>query len=243
MFLIYSLVYSHEVEKANIVNDYFRDQTLLDEDNVTRPAIDNYIVNEPLSSLVFTTDEVKAILRMPPVGKAVGPDGISIRILRELASEQSTPLATLFNQSVHQGDVPISFKIAHVCPAPKGGGDASNVCNYRPISLLSNLHKVFERLVFKHLFNHLRDNNILTSFQSGFIPGDSTTNQLTFLYNTFCQALDAGLFFVKCKAFDRFWHARLLHKLKSIGISGHRLKWFSSYLDGRKQRVVLQGVE
>ena len=85
------MVYSDEVEKANIFNDYFRDQTLLDEDNVTLPAIDNYIVNEPLSSLVFTTDEVKAILRTLPVGKAVGPDGISNRILRELASELSTP--------------------------------------------------------------------------------------------------------------------------------------------------------
>ena len=93
------LVYSDEVEKANIFNDYFRDQTLLDEDNVTLPAIDNYIVNEPLSSLVFTTDEVKAILRTLPVGKAVGPDGISNRILHELASELSTPLATLFIQS------------------------------------------------------------------------------------------------------------------------------------------------
>ena len=242
------MVYSDEVEKANIFNDYFRDQTLLDEDNVTRPAIDNYIVNEPVSSLVFTTDEVKAILRTLPVGKAVGPDGISNRILRELANELSTPLATLFNQSVHQGEVPIRFKIAHVCPVPKGGGDASNVCNYRPISLLSNLDKVFERLVFKHLFNQLRDNNILTSFQSGFIPGDSTTNQLTFLYNTFCQALDAGkevraVFCDISKAFDRVWHAGLLHKLKSIGLSGDLLKWFSSYLDGRKQRVVLQGVE
>ena len=113
---------------------------------------------------------------------------------------------------------------------------------------MSNLDKVFERLVFKHLFNHLRDNNILTSFQSGFIPGDSTTNQLTFLYNTFCQALDAGkeVMTVFCgigKAFDRVWHAGLLHKLRSIGNSGELLKWFSSYLVGRKQRVVLHGVE
>ena len=65
------LVYSDKVEKANIFNDYLRDQTLLAEDNVSLPAIDNYIINEPLSSLVFTTDEVKA------------------------ASELSTPLATL----------------------------------------------------------------------------------------------------------------------------------------------------
>ena len=113
---------------------------------------------------------------------------------------------------------------------------------------MSNLDKVFERLVFKHLFNHLSDNNILTSFQSGFIPGDSTTNQLTFLYNTFCQALDAGkdvraVFCDISKAFDRVWNAGFLYKLKSIGISGDLLKWFSSYLDGRKQRVVLQGVK
>ena len=117
------------------------------------------------------------------------------------------------------------FKIAHVRLVPKGGDDSSDVCNYRPFSLLSNLDKVFERLVFKHLFNHLRDNNIFTSFQSGFIPRDSTTNQLTFLYNTFCQALVAGkevraVFCDISKAFDRVWLAGLLHKLKSVGISG-----------------------
>ena len=131
-------------------------------------------------------------LKTLPVGKAVGPDGISIRILCELASELFTPLASLFNQSVHQGEVPIGFEIAHVCPVPEGGGDASDVCNYRPILLLSNLDKAFEKLVFKRLFNPLRNNNLLTSFQCGFIPGDSTTNEPTFLYNTFCLALDAG---------------------------------------------------
>ena len=137
-----------------------------------------YIVNEPLSSLVFTTEEVKAIRRTLPVGKAVGPDGVSNRSLRELANALSTPLASLFT-SLHK-DVPVCFDIAHICLVPKGGDDPSDVCNYRLISLLSNLEKVFERLVFKHLFNHLRDNNILASFQSGFIHGDSTTNQLTF---------------------------------------------------------------
>ena len=105
------------------------------------------------------------------MGKAVGHDGISNRILRELASELFTLLASLFNESVHQGEVSISLKIAHVCPVPRCGGNASDICNYRPISSLSNLDKVSIRLVFKHLFNHLRNSNILTSFQFGFIPG------------------------------------------------------------------------
>ena len=86
--------------------------------------------------------------------------------------------------------------------------DPSLVSSYRPISLLNSEDKVFEWIVFKHLFNHLQDNNVLTPLQSGFIPGDSTVNQLTFLYNTFCQALDAGkeirvVFCDISKVFDR----------------------------------------
>ena len=68
----------------------------------------------------------------------------------------------------------------------------SLVSNYRPISLLNTMEKVFERVIFKHLFNYLRDTNFLTPLQSGFVPGDSTVNQLISIYNTFCQALEQG---------------------------------------------------
>ena len=115
--------------------------------------------------------------------------------------------------------------------------DPSLVNNYRPISLLNSEDKVFERLIFKHLYNHLRDNNVLSSLQSGFIQGDSTVKQLIFLYNTFCQALDMGkeVRVVFCdirKAFDRVWHAGLLHKLKAAGVQGELLKWFTNYFAG-----------
>ena len=72
----------------------------------------------------------------------------------------------------------------------------------------------------------------------------STTNQLTFLYNAFCQALDSGkeLRAVFCdisKAFNRVWHSGLLHKLHAAGVTGEALAWFKNYLSDRKQRVVL----
>ena len=110
--------------------------------------------------------------------------------------------------------------------------------------MLNSESKLFERLVFKFLFNHLQDNNLLSSLQSGFIPGVSTVNQLTFLYNTFCQALDSGkevraVFFDISKAFDRVLHSELLYKLKAAGVTGNVLNWFKSYLSDRKQRVVL----
>ena len=79
-----------------------------------------------------------------------------------------------------------SFKEANVCPIPKTG-DLSMVSNYRPISLLNPEAKLFEILIFKYLFNHFRDNNLLSSLLSGFIPGDSTVNQLTYLNNTFAK--------------------------------------------------------
>ena len=102
--------------------------------------------------------------------------------------------------------------------------DLSVVSSHRPIALLNAEAKVFERLVFKYLFNHFRDDNLL-SLQPGFILGDSTVNQLTFLYNTFCQALDSGkevraVFCDISKAFDRVWHVGLLHKFKAACVTG-----------------------
>ena len=91
---------------------------------------------------------------------------------KELSNEISDPLCSLFYYSLSLGSYPTEWKDGNI---PKKG-DLSLVTNHRPVSLLNVESKVFERLVFKHLYNHLRDNNILTSLQSGFIPGDSTVN-------------------------------------------------------------------
>ena len=80
------------------------------------------------------------------------------------------------------------WKEANVSPIHKKN-DPSDVSNYRPISLLSTVSKVFE-MVHKYLFNFFRDNNVITAFQSGFVPGDSTVSQLIDFYNTFCKTLD-----------------------------------------------------
>ena len=115
-----------------------------------------------------------------------------------------------------------------------------------PISLLNSVANLFEKIVFKYLYNHLQDNNILSFLQSGFIPGDSTDNQLSYLYHMFTSALDAGkevrtVFCNISKAFDRVWHEGLIYKLKAVSVSGDVLRWFQSYLSRRCQRVVLLG--
>ena len=80
------------------------------------------------------------------------------------------------------------------------------------------------------------------TLQSGFIPGDSTVNQLVDIYNTFDRGKQVRVAFCDIsKAFDRVWHRELLYKLESAGISGSLLSWFKDYLNGRKQKIVLPG--
>ena len=134
---------------------------------------------------------MKSVLENLPLGKAVGTDGMNNRVLRELTNELANPRFLLYNLSLKNSKVPDDLKEAHICPIHKGGSPVL-VSNQRPVSLLNTLDKTFERCIFKHIYNHFRDNDILSPLQSGFIPGDSTVNQLTYLYDTFCHALDSG---------------------------------------------------
>ena len=103
-----------------------------------------------------------------------------------------------------------------------------------------------ERCVHKHLYNYVTSHQLLTPVQSGFVQGDSTTYQLLHTFLTFCETVDKGIevcavFCDISKAFDRVWHKGLLHKMSGIGCSDNVLKWFASYLSGRRQHVVLNG--
>ena len=124
--------------------------------------------------------------------------------------------------------------------------DKNIIGNYRPISLLPISSKVFEKCIYKHIFNLIRD--LITKRQSGFTINDLTMNQLLYIANMFSKALDERkevrvIFFYISKAFDRVWHRGLLFKLKIMGIVGNLLLWFKDYLTNRKQRVAINGKE
>lgn len=238
---------SSNFEQANLLNDYFQHQTNIDDKNTDIPNLGPTLATSILSNIHLNPSDTENILKSLNVHKAVGPDGLSNRVLVEASHALSFPLCDLFNASLQHSIVPNMWKEAHVTAVFKKG-DASLPSNYRPISLLNTVEKVFERLIFKHVYNHLRDNRFLTPVQSGFVPGDSTVNQLVSIYDTFCKALDNGLevrvvFFDISKAFDKVWHQGLLRKIEFAGISGSLLKWFENYLSARRQRVVLPGVK
>jgi hypothetical protein len=197
------------------------------------------LVTNQISEIKLCENQVEDVLKVINPTKASGPDLINPRLLKEAAPIIKNPLCKLFNLSLRVASYPSQCKRANITPVLKNNKQ-NDVKNYRPISLLSVISKCMERCVYKHIHNHLLDNDILTTCQSGFTKGDSAVNQLINITNDFGK--EVGVFFCDIsKAFDRFWHTGLIHKLQQSGISGNLLKWFQNYLYGREQRVVING--
>jgi len=125
-------------------------------------------------------------------------------------------------------------------------GDRRTLGNYRPISILPIVSKVFEKEIFKQLYKHLNDNNLISKFQSGFRPGHSTITVLTQMCDNWYENMDngklTGVVFIDIrKAFDSIDHAILLQKLAYYGVSQLEHTWFQSYLANRQQQCHVNG--
>ncbi|PIK45564.1 hypothetical protein BSL78_17579 [Apostichopus japonicus] len=162
-----------------------------------------------------------------------------------MAPEISGPLAILFNKSLDEGIVPDDWRAANVIPIFKKGSK-HDPCNYRPVSLTSTACKILEMLIKDAIIKHLDDHQLLKDTQHGFTKGRSTlSNLLTFLeYVT--NEVDKGypvdvVYLDFAKAFDKVAHKRLVSKIESHGISGSVSAWISAWLNGRRQRVALNG--
>ncbi len=144
--------------------------------------------------------------------KAHGWDGISIRMIQMCGDSIIAPLSIIFKNCISKGVFPFVWKKANVIPIHKK--DKKNVhTNYRPISLLPIFGKVFERLIFTSLYLYLTSNKFITDKQSGFIKGDSTTNQLLSITHMIHSAFDCDIpkvvrsvYLDISKAFHKVWH-------------------------------------
>ena len=138
---------------------------------------------------------------------------------------------------------PDIWKLANVTTIFKKG-DKQLIGNYRPISLLPLCGKVFEKIIFNNLYKHLTTHHLITKNQSGFRPGDSTTNQLIDLVDEIHQAFASKKpFEVRAVFLDisKAWHEGLIFKMRRNGIPSNLVKPFQNYLSNRKQRVFLNG--
>ena len=127
--------------------------------------------------------------------KSFDLDGLSMELLKFVASEISRPLAHIFNCSINSGRFPSALKRSRTVPMYKGG-DAELCDNYRPISLQNSIAKILEKMVATQLVNHLELNNLLYKHQYGFLRGKSTEHNLLHLTNKIGKALNEGNFVI-----------------------------------------------
>ena len=143
--------------------------------------------------------------------------------------------------SIIQGSVPDELKSARVVPLYKKN-DKTDVGNYRPVSILSIVSKILERVIYDQLEQYLVQNSLLYEYQSGFRHGFSTDTCLIHLTDYIRFQMDKGHFVGMVlldlqKAFDTVNHSILLMKLRALGLTESSIRWFSSYLSDRRQLV------
>ena len=177
--------------------------------------------------------------------KASGPDCIPVVVLKNYEPERSYILAELFNKFLKESCFPDCWEVSSVVPVFKNIGERSTAQNYHPVSLLSVVSKVFEKLVNNRIVDHLQKCGLFSDFHYGFRSSQSTADLLIVVSDRIARAFNKSVATPAValdisKAFNRVWDAGL-HKLKSYGMSGQIFGLISSFLSNRWLRVVLDG--
>ena len=236
-------------EIANAFNTYFANigknlSSQIDQNNVIADY-KQYLTSPTRETLKFeciTKDyTIKAIDNLENKNSS-GHDGISNTLLKTIKNDISQSLTIIINQMLTIGIFPDAFKLSKVIPLFKKG-DSSLLVNYRPISLLPTISKVFERVIHDQMYEYFNQFNLLAEQQYGFRKQHSTEYAAIKLIDHVSKEMEAGktptsVYIDLSKAFDTLTFEVLLYKLKYYGVTDTAFDLLKSYLTNRKQYVV-----
>ena len=197
-----------------------------------------------LSKIHISEEGARKLLKELNPNKACGPDGISPRVLKELADEVAPILTLLFRTSIDTGTVPEDWRSANITPVFKKS-EHYDPANCRPVSLTSIPCKIMEHVIVSSLMDHLEKNNILLPRQHGFRRKRSAKSSCWSTWRSWPRTWKPAnkLTMHFAKAFNKVNHSLLLHKLHHYGVRGQVNRWIADFLQDRKQTVVVDGAK
>ncbi|KAJ1524620.1 hypothetical protein ONE63_011104 [Megalurothrips usitatus] len=233
-----------EAERAEALVDRYLYVHKMTEDlgNPTAPVeevIRRYLRGcAPDSRLKTTAEELESEIKKLKVKKAPGADGIPNAAIKHLPPKIVQQTAVIFNECLKKSYFPSIWKTATIQPIPKPGKDPTLPASHRPISLLSNLGKLLERIIAKRLTEYLEENDLLNVQQYGFRRQHSTTHALMEFSDVATLAMSLGkhlgaVLLDASEAFPTMNHALLLHKMAALKFSPATVKLVKRYLEDR----------
>ena len=234
-------------EIADTMNIFFSNigQELSDKIQTPNNAQLKMPASNPKSIFLYPTDyhEITNIINNLKL-KNGGVDNINTKTIKTLATYIIEPLEYIFNLCIETSIWPDALKNAEIIPIYKSS-NKNYPQNYRPISLISNLAKILEKIIYNRLYNFITSCNILSNNQYGFVRNKGTKDALqritNILYNNLDKSKPTAITFLDlAKAFDTVNHKLLLKKLHCYGIRGNAYKLISNYLNNRQQRVKIK---
>ena len=199
-----------------------------------------------VTNVAFRSANVCKLLADLDSGGGVDPNGIFPLFLKRIRKTLAPKLAILFRILLSSGSFPTDWRSANITPIPKGSSCSQYPSEYRPISITPVLSKVYEKLLYKKLYNYAERNNLFPETQFGFRKGLGTTDALLTLIHDLQSGLDSrsearvvSLDF--SSAFDLVNHRALVFKLQAMGVGGRVLNVIKEFLTDRLQCVSVDG--